>query len=274
MTALQALILGIVQGATEFLPVSSSGHLVLVPWLLGWKLDPQAAFVFDVLVQWGTLLAVITYFWRDLLALIRAAVVALLHGHPLETHSARMAWLLVLASLPAAVIGLAFKDAVEATFSQPAMVFGFLLVTAGLLAVGEWLGQRSRAIDGIRWTDALWIGCAQVLALFPGVSRSGSTIAGGMTRNLRRADSARFAFLMSVPIMIGAGLVALRDLLRLPDAGAQASNLVIGFLAAAVVGYLAIRWLLRYLSHRPLTVFIAYTALVGVVGLVMSIWRG
>lgn len=274
MTAFQALILGIVQGATEFLPVSSSGHLVLVPWLLGWHLDPQAAFVFDVLVQWGTLLAVIAYFWRELVDVIQAAVLGLIHGHPLESPSARLAWLLVLASLPAAVLGLAFKDTVEATFGQPAMVFGFLLVTSAVLAVSEWLGRRSRSMDSLRWTDALWIGFAQVLALFPGVSRSGSTIAGGMTRNLRRPDAARFAFLMSVPIMIGAGLVALRDLMGLPDVGAQLGNLGIGFLAAAVVGYLAIRWLLRYLSHRPLTVFIAYTAVVGLVGLVLSIWRG
>ncbi len=274
MTVFQALILGIVQGATEFLPVSSSGHLVLVPWLLGWQLDPQAAFVFDVLVQWGTLLAVIAYFWRELVDLVRAAVLGLIHGHPFESPSARLAWLLVLASLPAAVLGLAFKDIVEATFGQPAMVFGFLLVTSAVLAVSEWLGHRSRSMDSLRWTDALWIGFAQVLALFPGVSRSGSTIAGGMTRNLRRPDAARFAFLMSVPIMIGAGLVALRDLMGLPDVGAQLGNLAIGFLAAAVVGYLAIRWLLRYLSHRPLTVFIVYTALVGLVGLALSIWRG
>jgi undecaprenyl-diphosphatase len=274
MTVFQALILGIVQGATEFLPVSSSGHLVLVPWLLGWHLDPQAAFVFDVLVQWGTLLAVIAYFWQELVDLVRAAVLGLLHGHPLESAAARMAWLLVLASLPAAVLGLAFKDQVEAAFSQPVMVFGFLFVTAALLTISEWLGHRSRTMDSLRWTDALWIGFAQVLALLPGVSRSGSTIAGGMTRNLRRPDAARFAFLMSVPIMIGAGLVALRDLIRLPDAGAQAGNLAVGFLAAAVVGYLAIRWLLRYLSHRPLTVFIAYTAAVGLLGLVLSIWRG
>lgn len=274
MTAFQALILGIVQGATEFLPVSSSGHLVLVPWLLGWQLDPQAAFVFDVLVQWGTLLAVIAYFWRELVELVRAAIVGLVHGHPLETPSAQLAWLLVVASVPAAVLGLAFKDTVEATFSQPAMVFGFLLVTSALLAVSEWLGHRTRSMDDLGWMDALWIGFAQVLALFPGVSRSGSTIAGGMTRNLRRPDAARFAFLMAVPIMIGAGLVAARDLLRLPDAGAQMANVAIGFAAAAVVGYLAIRWLLRYLSQRPLTIFIAYTALVGVAGLALSIWRG
>jgi undecaprenyl-diphosphatase len=274
MTAFQALILGIVQGATEFLPVSSSGHLVLVPWILGWQIDPQAGFVFDVLVQWGTLLAVVVYFWHELVDLVRAALVGLLHGRPFESAAARMAWLLVLASLPAAVLGLAFKDQVEATFSQPRMVFAFLLVTAGLLAISEWLGHRSRSMDGMRWTDALWIGCAQVLSLFPGISRSGSTIAGGMTRDLRRPDAARFAFLMAVPIMIGAGLVAVRDLLRAPDVAAQLGNVAVGFAAAAVVGYLAIRWLLRYLSHRPLTVFIAYTAIAGLIGLGLSIWRG
>ncbi len=273
MTVLQALILGVVQGATEFLPVSSSGHLVIVPWLLGWRLDPQATFVFDVLVQWGTLLALVIYFWRDLVELAVAAVTALFRGRPFDTPKARLAWLLVLASLPAAILGLAFKDTVEATFSQPRLVFACLLVTALLLALSEWLGHRSRAVEELRWTDAVWIGFAQALALFPGVSRSGSTIAGGMTRNLRRADAARFAFLMAVPIMIGAGLVALRDLARLPGAASQISSLLVGFAAAAVVGYAAIRWLLGYLARRPLTPFIIYTALVGAAGLVLSFWR-
>jgi undecaprenyl-diphosphatase len=273
MTVLQALVLGIVQGATEFLPVSSSGHLVIVPWLLGWQLDPQATFVFDVLVQWGTLLAVIIYFWTDLVGLLVAAITALLHLRPFESPKARLAWLLVLASVPAAVLGLALKDTVEATFSQPRMVFGFLLVTAALLGVSEWRGHRNRKIDQIRWLDAVWIGCAQVLSLFPGVSRSGSTIAGGMTRDLERADAARFAFLMAVPIMLGADLVALRDLVRLPGATGQVGPLLVGFAAAAVVGYAAIRWLLAYLSRRPLTPFIIYTALVGLLGLALSFWR-
>jgi undecaprenyl-diphosphatase len=274
MTVLQALVLGIIQGATEFLPVSSSGHLVIVPWLLGWQLDPQAAFVFDVLVQWGTLLAVVIYFWRDLVELVGAAVRALLHLRPFETPKARLAWLLVLASVPAAVLGLAFKDTVEAAFGQPRMVFGFLLVTSALLALSEWLGHRRRTIEELGWLDAVWIGFAQALALFPGVSRSGSTISGGMTRHLQRADAARFAFLMAVPVMIGAGLVALRDLVRLPGAGNQVGTLLVGFAAAGVVGYAAIRWLLGYLARRPLTPFIVYTAAVGILGLALSFWRG
>lgn len=274
MTVFQALVLGIVQGATEFLPISSSGHLVLVPWLLGWQFDPNASFVFDVLVQWGTLLAVIAYFFKDLVALARAALVGLARRQPFADPEARLAWLIVLASVPAAVLGLALKDIVEAAFGQPRMVFIFLLVTSGLLALGEWIGKRRRTTADMRWTDSLWIGFAQALALFPGVSRSGSTIAGGMTRDLARADSARFAFLMSVPIMIGAGLVALRDLAKAPNVSAQLTSVAIGFVAAAIVGYISIRWLLNYLKTRPLTLFIAYTAAVGVLGLALTLIRG
>ena len=274
MTVFQALVLGVVQGATEFLPISSSGHLVLVPWLLGWQFDPNASFVFDVLVQWGTLLAVIAYFFKDLVALVRAALLGLARRRPFADPEARLAWLIVLASVPAAVFGLALKDIVETAFGQPRMVFIFMLVTSGLLAIGEWVGKRRRTTADMRWTDSLWIGFAQVLALFPGVSRSGSTIAGGMTRDLARADSARFAFLMSIPIMIGAGLVALRDLAKAPNVGAQLTSVAVGLVAAAIVGYISIRWLLNYLKTRPLTVFIVYTAAVGVLGLALIAIRG
>jgi undecaprenyl-diphosphatase len=274
LTLLQALVLGVVQGATEFLPISSSGHLVLVPWLLGWSFQPASAFLFDVLVQWGTLVAVLVYFREDLLRLLGAAARALLRGRPFATDDARLAWLLLLASTPAALLGVLLKERVAATFQSPAAVSLFLLGTAALLAVSEWVGRHLRSMSSLRWPDALLIGLAQSLALFPGISRSGATIAGGLARNMERAEAARFSFLMSVPIMVGAGVIALIDLSEAPDASAQLQTLAAGSLAAAIVGYLAIRWLLRYLSERPLTVFIYYCAAAGLGGLILSLLRG
>lgn len=268
MTLLQALLLGIVQGATEFIPVSSSGHLVLVPWILGWELEPGPTFIFDVLVQWGTLIAVVVYFWSDLTTMTRAAVRDAARLQPFGSAESRLAWLLLLASVPAAAAGLLVKDQVEGAFSDPRAVSMFLLLTAALLASSEFIGSRKRGVESIRWLDALWIGAAQVLALFPGVSRSGATIAGGLSRDLRRPAAARFSFLMSLPVMLGAGLIALLDLFTAPDLGAQVPPLLVGFLAAAVVGYLSIRWLLNFLTERPLNVFIAYCTLVGLAGLI------
>jgi undecaprenyl-diphosphatase len=274
VSLLQALILGITQGLTEFIPVSSSAHLVLVPWVLGWQFDPQAAFLFDVLVQLGTLLAVVIYFWPDLIDLASAALRGLAARRPFYDPEARLAWLLVLASLPAAGLGLALKNLVERAFSSPAAASAFLIVTAAMLWGGEQLGKRLRELESLNIEDALWIGLAQALALFPGISRSGSTIAAGLTRGLKRDDAARFAFLMSIPIMLGAGLVALRDLVRVPSLAVLTLPLLVGFFVAAVSGFLAIRWLLGYLRRRPLTVFAVYCAVIGICGVVAGMWRG
>ena len=274
VTLLQAFVLGIVQGATDFLPISSSGHLVLVPWLLGWRFDPRVAFVFDVLVQLGTLAAVIAFFWRDLVSLVRAALAGLVQRRPLATAEARLAWLIAVATVPAALAGVLFKDAVERAFASPATVSAFLLITAALLYAGERLGRPRRDLRSLTVTDALWIGLAQALALLPGVSRSGATMAGGLGRGLHRREAARFSFLMSVPVFLGAGLAATRDLAATPHALTLAPPLAVGFVTAAIVGYLAIRWLLAYLARRPLTPFAVYCLLVGVAGLLMSGFRG
>ncbi|MEJ2012494.1 MAG: undecaprenyl-diphosphatase UppP [Anaerolineales bacterium] len=268
MSLVQALVLGVVQGATEFLPISSSGHLVLVPWFLGWTFESRSAFIFDVLVQWGTILAVLLYFRRDLFAIGLAWLRGLAAGQPFADPHARLGWLLLLASLPAALIGLTLKSTVERTFAQPAAVSAFLLLTATLLILSERVSTRQRLIESLNWRDGLFIGLAQALALFPGVSRSGSTIAGGLTRGLERAAAARFSFLLAVPTMIGAGLIALLDLRNATDASAQLGPLLVGFFAAAVVGFAAIHFLLEYLRKHPLTVFAIYCLLLGIAGLV------
>lgn len=270
MTIVQALVLGIVQGATEFLPVSSSGHLVLVPHLLGWRLPEEQVFIFDVLVQLGTLLAVILYFWPDLWAIARSTLGALRHPDLRRRPETRLGVHILIATLPAVVLGLLFKDAVEAAFASPTATAWFLLGTAVLLFIAERVGRQSKSLEDATWLDALWVGFFQALALFPGVSRSGSTITGGMTRQLGRPAAARFSFLIAVPVMLGAGLLAALDLLRLPNLAAFAGPMAVGFLSSALVGYAAIRWLLHYLANHPLTNFSMYLVVVALLALLFG----
>ena len=258
MTLLQSIILGIIQGLTEFLPISSSAHLVLVPYLLNWDIPAEEAFVFNVLVQVATLVAVIAYFWQDLITILRAWLVGLRQRKPFEDPSARLGWFLLLATLPAGVIGLAIKDLVELAFASPVAVAFFLLVTAALLVIAERAGKRSRPLAALKWVDALWIGFGQAIAIFPGISRSGATISAGMLRDLERPAAARFAFLMSIPIMLAAGLYAGLDLVQMPNFTALLPVFIPGFIAAAVVGYLSIRWLLGFLVQRSLYGFAIY----------------
>jgi undecaprenyl-diphosphatase len=273
MSLLEAIILGIVQGLTEFLPVSSSAHLVLVPFLMGWSLPEDQVFVFDVLVQLGTLLAVIVYFWKDLLAIITGFVRALLRGQPFGDPSARMGWYLILATIPAGLFGVLVKDQVEAAFSSPPLTAVFLFVTASLLIFSERMGKRTRGLDQINWKDALWIGTAQALSVFPGISRSGSTIAGGISRDLERPAAARFAFLMSIPIMLAAGLLAALDLAEVPNLGNFLPLIAAGFITSSVVGYLAIRWLLSYLMRHSLNAFAYYCIAIATLTLIVYALR-
>jgi len=274
MTVLQAILLGIVQGLTEFLPVSSSAHLVLVPSALGWEFDPAFAFAFDVLVQMGTLLAVIVYFAPTLREMLVAVESGLRARRPLADPLARLGWLILLATVPAVIAGLLLHDVVEAAFANPQGVFVALLVTAVLLAGAERFGRPQRTLEGLSGVDAIAVGAAQALALLPGISRSGSTISVGLLRGLQRAEAARLSFLMSIPVMVGAGVVGLKDLVDLSPGPELMLPVVIGFLTAAVVGYLTIRWLLGYLARHRLTVFAAYCFIVGMLGLGLTWVRG
>jgi undecaprenyl-diphosphatase len=290
---IQALFLGILQGATEFLPVSSSGHLVLVPWLLGW---PAAGLAFDALVHWGTAAAIVVYFWRDWVALIRAAVRSLIGfarsrarqtpagdgtadpqaavQSSAERTQARLAWLIILGTVPAALAGWLLQDFFEGMFARPVAAATFLLVTAALLAASERLGRQERDLDTLTWRDALLVGLAQALAILPGLSRSGATIAAGLARGLKREQAARFSFLLATPIIIGAGLLKLVDLAQVGDLAAQAPVLVVGFLAASLVGFGCIYFLLRYLQRRRLYPFAIYCAIAGVACLLVALVRG
>jgi undecaprenyl-diphosphatase len=258
MTLLQSILLGIIQGLTEFLPISSSAHLVLVPYLLNWDIPEGQAFIFNVLVQVATLVAVIAYFWKDLMDILQAWLKATWQCRPFSTSDSRLGWYILLATLPAGIIGLLLKDLVERAFASPVVTAGFLFITAVLLVIAERVGKRDRQLEEIKGGDALLVGFGQALAIFPGVSRSGATIAAGMTRNLQRPASARFAFLISIPIMLAAGLLAGLDLLNIPDFASLLPVFIPGFIAAAVTGYLSIRWLLVFLLRHTLYGFAIY----------------
>lgn len=263
MSVLHGILLGIVQGLTEFLPISSSAHLVLVPYLLGWEFPAEQIFPFDVLVQLGTLVAVIIYFWNDLWNIARAWVTGLVRRAPFESADSRMGWYLILATIPAGIFGLTIKNTVEAAFQSPTATAVFLFVTAAFLFLAERLGRRARSLDSMNWIDALVMGLFQAVSIFPGVSRSGSTITGGMLRNLDRPAAARFSFLMSIPIMIAAGVLSLGDLAGIPNLGQFLPVILAGMLTAGVVGYLSIRWLLGYLTRHSLSVFAIYCIILG-----------
>jgi undecaprenyl-diphosphatase len=273
MTLIQSIILGIIQGATEFLPISSSGHLVIVPFIFGWEIPNGEAFIFDVLVQVATLVAVFAYFWHEIWLIVGAVIAGIRQRKPFENSLARLGWLLILSTFPAIIIGLLLKGLVTRAFDSPLTAAIGLLVTAGLLVVAERVGKRQSRLKNLTWIDSLVIGLFQVLALFPGVSRSGSTITGGMFRDLKRPPAARFAFLMSIPVMIAAGTLAAIDLLALPNTLSLLPTYIPGFMAASVVGYLAIRWLIKYLTRHTLYVFAAYCTLLSVITFILVLVR-
>lgn len=274
MTILQAIILGIIQGLTEFLPISSSAHLVIAPFLVNWQINAEIAFTFNVLVQDGTLIAVIIYFWKDLWEIVKSFVQGLIRRRPFDDPNARLGWFLILATIPAGLFGLLVKPLVEQAFGSVVATASFLFVTAALLLTAEKLGKKQRAFESITWVDALVMGLFQAIAIFPGVSRSGATITGGMLRQLDRRSAARFSFLMSIPVMIAAGLLETFEAVQSPVLTGQLPVIVVGFVAAAVVGYLSIHWLLGFLQKRSLTSFAIYCILLGIATLVINwLWR-
>ena len=263
MTLSQAITMGVIQGITEFLPISSSGQLVIIPHLLGWNLSGPEAFIFNVLVQWGTLFAVFIYFRKDIQDISVAFVKAIMSGRPFVSKDACMGWYIIVATIPAVIAGLLFKDTVQFVFSSVKGTGFFLLITAVLLYLAEYLGKRNRDSKTFATSDAIWIGCFQVLALLPGVSRSGATVAGGMIKNLDRSTAARFSFLISIPVMIGAGVLALNDLIELQATKSFLMPLLVGFVCALISGYVAIRWFISYLNQHTLYLFATYCLLLG-----------
>jgi undecaprenyl-diphosphatase len=260
--------LGIVQGLTEFLPISSSAHLRIVPALLGWE-DPGAAFT--AVIQIGTLVAVLAYFRRDIVRIGRAWTLGMLAARPLGTLDARLGWMIIAGTVPIVVCGLAFKDSIETTLRSLYVVATALIVLALLLAIAEMLvwrrarsGRPQKHLADVTWTDALATGAAQALALVPGSSRSGVTITAGLFVGMSRESAARFSFLLSLPSVLAAGLFELygaRD--ELLGSQQDVAALVVATVAALASGYGAIAFLLYYLRTHTTYVFVAYRLLLG-----------
>ncbi len=258
MNIFEAIILGVVQGATEFLPISSSGHLVLIPYLLRMA-EPGLSMI--AIVHEGTLLAVLVYFRRDIWAIVQGVLAGLRQRRPLATPEARLGWYIAVGSIPAGVAGLLLEGFFTEMFSAPAVAAGMLLVTAVLLIMGERLLSGQKALEKMGWLDAIIIGVFQMFALFPGVSRSGSTIVAGLIRGLDRETAARFSFLLGIPAILGAGLLSVIDIVQAGDLGSQWPAMLAGFMAAAVSGYACIHFLLTWLRRRNLYIFVVYVAL-------------
>jgi undecaprenyl-diphosphatase len=254
LTLVQSIVLGIIQGLTEFLPVSSTAHLRIAPALLGW---PDAGAAFTAVIQLGTLLAVVIFFLRDLLGMLTA----LADPNRRRGPQARLLLYLVVGTVPIGIAGVLFRHAVEGPLRSLAVIGTSLVVVGLVMAMVEWLARRERAMDSLSLRDAFIVGLGQALALVPGVSRSGITLAFAMAIGLRRDAAARFSFLLSIPAVAAAAVFELPTLLHNRDVGI--SVLLAGLAAAAVSGYLCIRWLLRFLRTRTTYSFVIYRVILG-----------
>lgn len=263
------LVLGMVQGLGEFLPISSSAHLILAPWLFRWD-DPGLGF--DVALHWGTLLAVLVYFKSDVWLLIKGFWHSLFKTtRNLQNNIyQKLVWLLIIASVPGAIIGKLLEQKAETVFRNPLLIVLTLSVFGLVVLVVDRYGKKSKNLDRITWLDALWVGISQALAIIPGVSRSGSTMGMGLLLGFKREDTARFSFLMSIPIILGAGLLKVKDAM---NGGASFSDVAIGFASAAVFGFLSIKFLLRYLAKHDFRLFVWYRLVVAALVLVVLYFR-
>ena len=274
MTLLTAFILGIIQGLTEFIPVSSTAHLLIGQTLLGLPAN-DAMFSFLVLVQIGTIISLLVYFWKDLFSILVDMLKNLGAVRDFKSlpDNAKMGWYILIATIPALLAGYLLKDAVEALFRLPLLEAAIRLFAAAiLLSLAEWLTKKDRDLNTMNWLDAFIVGLFQIVAVFPGASRSGSTISGGMFRGFDRPSAARFAFLMSVPVMLAAGAYEMLDVVRMPGLTEFLPALAVGFITAAIVGWFAVRWLLHYLARRSLYVFSIYCGIIGIIVLIASLF--
>jgi undecaprenyl-diphosphatase len=277
MSTWEAILLGIVQGLTEFLPISSTAHLRIVPALVGWS-DPGAEFT--AIIQLGTLVAVFLYFWSDIVRIAAAVARGVTSGRPLATLEARLGWMIALGTVPIVVCGLLFKEHIKNTLRSLYVVAAALILVALVLAWAEWLlrrraqaGHAFRELDQLTWLDSFLIGCAQAVALIPGSSRSGTTIAGGLFCGLSRSTAARFSFLLSLPSVLAAAVLEMYDVYKhrasLPASFPSMGNLVLSTVVSGIVGYAAIALLIRYLKTHTMWIFIWYRLLLG--GLLLAL---
>jgi undecaprenyl-diphosphatase len=271
VSVIQAIILGIVQGATEFIPVSSSAHLIIVPWLFGWNNPALTSLSFDVALHLGTLLALLIFFATDWIRLIGAWFMSVREREIGADPDRRMAWFVVVGTIPGGIVGVLAESKIDALFHQPGVpispyaiiVMAIIIALMGsALFIADRVASHDKEEQKLTLKEVLIIGFAQALAIFPGVSRSGSTITAGLALGLKREAAAKFSFLLSAPIIAGAGLKSLYDVLRALKAGSLASGELvlfpIGLIAAAISGYFCIGFLMNYLQKHPIDVFVYY----------------
>jgi undecaprenyl-diphosphatase len=263
--ALQAIVLGVVQGLTEYLPVSSTAHLRIVPAFLGWE-DPGAAFT--AVTQLGTLAAVLLYFRADLWRIARVWTASLRQPELRSQLDARMGWYILLGTIPIAIFGFIFSDQIESGARDLYLIGTTLIVLGLVLLYAEHVGRRDRSVEDIKRRDGILIGFAQACALVPGVSRSGATITAGLLLGFDRESAARYSFLLSVPAVVLSGLFELRDIGGDEHAGVGAT--IIATLLAFIVGYASIAFLLRWLAHHSTAIFVAYRVVLGTLVLVLT----
>jgi undecaprenyl-diphosphatase len=270
-TVLQALVMGVVQGLTEFLPVSSSGHLIVVPFFAGWDDAFINSLAFSVMLHLGTLVALLVYFRADWLRLVPAGLAALRDRSFGGDDDRRLAWLLVASTIPAAVLGLVFGELIEGSFRSVGLVAVTLVLGGLILLIADRFGAKSRGIEDVTFPIAIGIGAAQALALIPGISRSGISISAGRMVGMDRESAARFAFLMATPITAGAGLFEGRKLL-LGESGLQFATLplVVGMVASLVSGLVAIHFMLSFLRRQTLAAFVWYRF--ALAAIVLIVW--
>ena len=267
MSLFEAVVLGIVQGLTEFLPISSSGHLRIVPAIAGWE-DPGAAFT--AVIQLGTMAAVVLYFRNDLFNIARTWLASLRDPSLRRERDARLGWYLILATIPISIVGLAFSDEIE-NGARDLYLIGVMLIVFGIvLLIAEQVSRRERDLETISGRDALIVGFAQALALIPGVSRSGATISAGLLLGFDRVSAARFSFLLSIPAVVLSGLFEMRHVIDGSAEGAVGiAPTAVATLLSFISGYLSIAFLLRYLTTHTTNVFVAYRVVLGAVVLAL-----
>jgi undecaprenyl-diphosphatase len=262
----EAILLGIVQGITEFLPISSSAHLILLPWMFGQQGTLIDSLNFDVALHAGTLVAIIAFFWRDWFDLFGKFFTGIKDG-TWKTNEGRLVWFIVLATIPAGILGLKYEHLVEESFRNPPLIAASLVVISGVMWAADRYSAKTADLGHLSLGHAIFIGFAQALALVPGVSRSGITISAGLVSGYKREDAARFSFLLSTPVIAGAAVLKLHKL-RLADG--EALPIALGTAFAAIVGYLCIKYLLRYLNRHTLNLFVWYR--LALAGAVMALW--
>jgi undecaprenyl-diphosphatase len=267
MDLFEAVILGIVQGLTEFLPVSSSAHLLMVPWLMGWQEPP---FVFDTSLHIGTLVALLVYFRKDVIELLKSFFRVLKTRNITDDKEGKLALLILIGTLPAGILGVVFEKMIEKNLHSPYVIVTTLIVLGIVLWAVDIKGKKNRDLDEVTLKDALFIGCAQAMALIPGTSRSGITMTAALLSNFNRETAARFSFLLSIPITAAAALFKLKDLFKMEITNDLMLNFTAGILVSGIVGFLCIKYLLKYLQTNSFAIFAVYRIIIGLILLLMA----